>query len=142
VITGYSVRVYSSDVTVGPANSDYSWLKLSDETEGTFSFLPIVCAYSPRVEMLEAVNYTVNEVCVDGNKPGFFFITTSKPLSEAQNDSTIAFSYDPSIVYIVDSIAITGDFTRYKINFPEGVDPNEYLNNHYSNIEGSTIITT
>lgn len=49
IITGYRVGVLPSDVTVGPANIDYSLVQLPDGTEGTFSFLPIVCAYSPRV---------------------------------------------------------------------------------------------
>ena len=48
VIVGYRVGVYLSDVKVGSANSEYSWITLPDGTEGTFSFLPIVCSYSPR----------------------------------------------------------------------------------------------
>lgn len=50
VIIGYRVGVLPSDVTVGQTTPRSS-VQLPDGTEGTFSFMPIVCAYSPRVQL-------------------------------------------------------------------------------------------
>ena len=72
-------------------------------------------------------------------EPGFFFIETQKPLSEAQNDSTIAFSYDPSISYTIDSVSRNKpDHILYKIVIPDGVN----LSDNHDNIVGFTMITT
>jgi len=91
-----------------------------------------------RVAALEPVIYTVTDLWTDSNHPGFFFVVVQKPISEAQNDSTIAFSYDPNIVYTVDSVTANGDSSQYKVVLPEGVN----IGNYHFNIVGSTIITT
>ena len=93
-----------------------------------------------RVAALEPVIYTVTDLWTDSNHPGFFFVVVQKPISEAQNenDSTIAFSYDPNTVYTVDSVTANGDSSQYKVVLPEGVN----IGNYHSNIVGSPIITT
>jgi hypothetical protein len=97
-----------------------------------------------RVAALEPVIYTVTGSYSDPGHPSFIFVEVQIPLSEAQNFTTIAFAYDSSIIYTIDSVGSHHDSTKsdqviFKLPLPENTDPNDV---HEANIVGSTIITT
>ena len=70
------------------------------------------------------------------------FITVSMPLADAQQLSTVAFSYDPSKVYSITSVgAYPFDNSLTQIEFyydSTGYDLSDYS----SSVQSSTIITT
>jgi len=97
-----------------------------------------------RVAALEPVaGYIVAGSFSDSGHPNFIFVEVQMPLSEAQNLTTIAFSYDSSIIYTIDSVGSHHDPNKsdqviFKLPLPVNTDPNDISNN----IVGSTIITT
>jgi len=90
---------------------------------------------------VDPVGYTVASTYLDIGKPGFIFVEVQMTLAEANNLTTIAFSYKPGTIYIIDSFGIHHDPTKsdqiiFKLQLPENTNASDI------NIIGSTIITS
>ena len=99
------------------------------------------CNYILLQELYEPEPSIVNNLYTDYGKPGFFFIEVEMLLAEAQTITSIAFNYEPTIFYNVDSVQQHFDSSKPDEVIFKLVEKNNVANN-YNDIVGFGIITS